>query len=60
MESVPRRAAIVRANRYMILHSDFLIAYDCGQIGNTRDLVAAARRREKKGLLRVENLTEQK
>lgn len=27
MESVPRRYAIVRANRYMIDHVDYLIAY---------------------------------
>ncbi len=27
METVPKRAAIVRANRYMVDHSDYLIAY---------------------------------
>ena len=27
METVPKRAAIVRANRYMVEHSDYLIAY---------------------------------
>ena len=58
MEDVPKRAAIVRANRYMIAHSDYLIAYDRGQIGNTRDLVAYARRREGKGQIHVENLAE--
>ena len=58
IESVPRWAAIVRANRYMIQNSDYLIAYDLGYIGNTREFVAAARRREKKGLIHVENLAE--
>lgn len=58
MECVPKRVAIVRANLYMIQNSDYLIAYDKGYIGNTRDLVAAARRREKKGLMGVENLAE--
>ncbi len=56
MERVPRNAAIVRANQYMIRHSDYLITYDSGRIGNTRELVAYARRREKRGLIRVENL----
>lgn len=27
METVPKRATIVRANRYMVEHSDYLIAY---------------------------------
>lgn len=59
MEHVPRRAAIIRANQYMIRHSDYLIAYDTGKIGNTRRLVDYARRRRKKGLIRVENLHDQ-
>lgn len=58
MESVPKRAAILRANRYMIAHSDYLIAYDRGQVGNTRDLVAYGRRREGLGLMGVTNLAE--
>ncbi len=56
METVPKRAAIIQANRYMIRHSDYLICYDRGQIGNTRVLVEEARRREGKGLIKVENL----
>lgn len=56
MESVPKWAAIVRANRYMIQHCDDLIAYDRGQIGNTRKLMKYARRRAEQGLLHVENL----
>ena len=56
LEHTPRRAAIVRANQYMVCHSDYLIAYDAGRIGNTRKLVEYARHRERKGLIRVENL----
>jgi len=57
MEHTPKRAAIVRANQYMACHSNYLIAYDAGRIGNTRKLVEYARRREIKGLIHVENLT---
>ena len=56
LEHVPRRAAIVRANQYMVCHSDYLIAYDAGRIGNSRKLVEYARRREIKGQIHVENL----
>ena len=56
LEHVPRRAAIVRANQYMVCHSDYLIAYDAGRIGNTRKLVEYARHREVKGMIHVENL----
>ncbi|MBR7082036.1 MAG: hypothetical protein IKI49_04975 [Oscillospiraceae bacterium] len=58
LESVPRAAAIVRANRYMIEESDFLICYDREIAGGTRDIVKFARRREKNGLIRVTNLAE--
>ena len=44
LETVPKRAVILRANLYMIHHCDYLIAYDAGRIGNTRKLVAEARR----------------
>jgi hypothetical protein len=56
LETVPKRAAILRANQYMIHHCDYLIAYDAGRIGNTRKLVEYARHRETKGLMHVENL----
>ncbi len=56
METVPKRAAIIQANRYMIRHSDYLICYDRGQIGNTRILAEEARRKERGGLIKVENL----
>lgn len=56
METVPRHYAIVRANRYMVTISDYLIAYDAGYVGNTRELVAFARKREKTGKIVVMNL----
>ena len=56
LERIPRRAAIIQANQYMIRHSNYLIAYDAGRIGNTRKLVEFARHREGKGLIHVENL----
>lgn len=56
MESVPRPLAIVRANQYAIHCCDYLICYDAGHIGNTRELVALACRREKEGRIHIENL----
>ena len=56
MEAVPRQLAIVRANQYAIRCCDYLICYDAGHIGNTRELVALARRREKEGRIHIENL----
>ena len=58
MESVPRSVAIVRANRAAVQSSDYLICYDPGYVGNTRNLVEFARRHERRGLLRIENLAE--
>ena len=58
MEYVPKRAAIIRADQYMIKTSDYLIAYDCGLAGNTKNLVVLARRREKRGMLHIENLAD--
>ena len=59
METVPKPYAIVRANKYMIRASDYLICYDRGQIGKTRDFVELARQRERKGLIHIENLAEE-
>ena len=56
MERVPRRLAIVRANRYLADHSDCLIAYVCRPASNARELLDYTRRRERRGLIRVENL----
>lgn len=59
MGCVPKHAAIVRANRYMIQHSQYLIAYDAGRIGNTRKIVEFAKLRAKNGLISIENLADQ-
>ena len=45
MEAVPKRAAIIRANRYMADHCGYLIAYACHPASNARNLVEYARRR---------------
>ena len=55
LEKVPRRAAILRANQYMIRRCDYLISYDKGNIGNTRELVAIAR---KISFIRIENIAD--
>lgn len=55
MEQVPKRLAIVRANRYMVDHSQHLISFAPG-VGSSRDLMEYALRREKRGLIRVEQL----
>ena len=52
LEAVPLRYAIVQANRYMIQNSNYLITY-CHHVGNTRNIVEYAQRREKKGLIKV-------
>lgn len=59
MEAVPKRLAIVRANRYMVDHCDCLIAYVWHPASNARELLEYARRRERKGVLYVENLAEE-
>ena len=57
MERTPKRLAILRANRYMVDHCGCLIAW-VRHPGSARDLLDYARRRERRGLLRVENLAE--
>lgn len=44
MERVPRRLAILKANRYMVEHSDCIIAY-IRRPGNARNLLEYARKR---------------
>lgn len=53
MERVPKRYAIVRANRYMVDHADYLISYVWHPASNAREVVEYALR---KGTIRVENL----
>lgn len=45
MERVPKRAAIVRANRYMADHCSFLIAYAWHPASSARELLDHAKRR---------------
>ena len=40
----------------MIKNVDYLICYDKGYVGNTRELVDLAHRREKEGLIHINNL----
>ncbi len=59
METVPKRAAIVRANRYMVDHSDYLIAYAWHPASNARELVEYAQRRKKQDGPRITALAPQ-
>ena len=56
MEKVPRKLAIVRANRYVVDHVDYLIAYAWHPASNARELVEYAQRREERGQIIVSNL----
>ena len=58
METVPRKAAIVRANRYMVDNSQFLIAYARYTVSNAWELTEYALKRERRGLIHVENLAQ--
>ena len=53
METVPKRAAIIRANRYMVDHSQYLIAYAWHPASNALDLAQYAQRQEKQGRIKV-------
>lgn len=44
LETVPRYAAIVYANQYMVRNSDYLIAYAGSPVGNTVRLLDYAKR----------------
>lgn len=56
METVPRRFAIVRANQYMIKHSDYLIVYVQHPASNAYEYFKYAKQREQRGLIQVCNL----
>lgn len=56
MEKVPRRFAIVRANRYAVDHADFLIAYVWHPASNACKLLEYAEKRAEKGCLKIRNL----
>ncbi len=52
-ERVPQRLAIVRANRYMVDHVDYLIAYAWHPASNARNLLEYAQKREAQGSIQV-------
>ena len=56
METVPKRVAIIRANRYMVEHSTHLIAYAWHPASNARALVEHAQIWGRKRKIHVENL----
>ena len=58
MERVPRHLAIVRVNRYMVDHVDYLIAYAWHELSNAFELVEYAKARECRGLMKVTLLEE--
>ena len=58
MEHVPKRLAIVRANRYMIEHSNYLIAFVWHPASNARDLLEYAQKLELQGKIHIENLAD--
>ena len=53
MEGVPRKAAIIRANRYIVDHVDYLIAYAWHPASNARDLVEYARTKASQRKLQI-------
>ena len=57
MESVPRKIAIVRANRYVVDQIDYLIAYVWQSTSNAKKLVEYAWKRKKKNSISITSLT---
>ena len=58
LENVPKRYAIARAYKIMINSSDWVITYVCHGATNSRTLLEYAKRRQKKGLIQIENLAD--
>ena len=56
MESVPRKIAIVRANRYVVDHVDYLIAYAWHPASNARELVEYAARNKRVIVTNIEHI----
>lgn len=57
IEGTPRQYAIVKANRHMVDTADSIICY-VKHIGNTRNLLEYAQRRQKKVGIIIENVAE--
>jgi len=58
LESVPRRYAIVRANRYMIDRSDYMICFVTHPASNAFNLLEYAHRRARDGKITVTNIAD--
>ena len=58
LEKVPKRYAIVRANKLLIDASDWLVAYVRHGASNSWNLLEFAQHREKKGQIRILNLAD--
>lgn len=58
LEGTPKRYAITRANRLVLDSSDWLICYVKHGASNAQKLYEYAKRREKKGLIQIENLAD--
>ena len=56
MEKIPRRLAIVRANRFMVDHVDYLIAYVWPPASNARNLVEYAQKQKRKNIVQITQL----
>lgn len=57
LENIPKRYAIVRANKCMVNEADSIICY-VKSIGNARNLLEYAQRRQKKEGIPIENVAE--
>lgn len=58
LEKVPKRYAIVRANRHMVETCDWLVCYVKHGASNSRNLLEYAQRCAGKGLLKIKNIYE--
>lgn len=56
-ENIPKRLAIIKTNQRMVDTSDYLITYAYHFLGGTGQIVEYARKQEKKGLIKVTNLS---
>ena len=57
-EYIPKRLAIVKTNQRMVDTCDYLIAFAWHHLGGSGQIVEYARKREKRGLIHVENWAE--
>lgn len=55
-EKIPKRLAIIKTNKRMVDSCDYLITYAYHFLGGTGQIVEYARKREKRGLLHIENV----